>query len=50
MTDAEGLHYRALALVVAVWFAIFAIPVLLTVPEMPATRATPLSYLASYES
>jgi MFS transporter, UMF1 family len=49
VTDAEGLRYRVLAIVVAVWFGIFAIPVLLTVPEVPASRATPLSYLDSYK-
>ncbi len=49
VTDAEGLRYRVLAIVVAVWFGIFAIPVLLTVPEVPASQATPLSYLDSYK-
>ena len=49
VTDADGLRYRALAVVVAVWFAVFAIPVLVTVPEVLATRSTRLSYLASYQ-
>ena len=41
VTDAEGLRYRVLALVVAVWFGVFAIPVLLTVPEVPASPGEP---------
>lgn len=49
VTDADGLRYRALAVVVAVWFAVFAIPVLVTVPEVAASRSTRLSYLASYK-
>jgi UMF1 family MFS transporter len=49
VTDAEGLRYRVLALVVAVWFGVFAIPVLLTVPEVPATQAHRMSYLDSYK-
>jgi UMF1 family MFS transporter len=49
VTDAEGLRYRVLALVVAVWFAVFSIPVLLTVPEVPATQAVRMSYLDSYK-
>lgn len=48
VTDADGLRYRVLALVVAVWFAIFAIPVLLTVPEVVPTQTGPTSFLASY--
>ncbi len=49
VTDADGLRYRALAVVVAVWFAVFAIPVLVTVPEVAATRSAKLSYIASYK-
>ena len=49
VTDAEGLRYRVLALVVAVWFGVFAIPVLLTVPEVPATQAHRMSYVDSYK-
>lgn len=33
VTDAGGLRYRVLALVVAVWFAAWAIPLMLVVPE-----------------
>ena len=49
VTDAEGLRYRVLALVVAVWFGVFAIPVLLAVPEVPATQTHRMSYLDSYK-
>lgn len=49
VTDEGGLRYRALALVVAVWFALFAIPLLLVVPE---TRPNPdierVGFWASY--
>ena len=48
VTDADGLRYRALAIVVAVWFAVFAIPVLVTVPEVPATETRRTSFAASY--
>jgi UMF1 family MFS transporter len=48
VTDADGLRYRVLALVVAVWFAVFAIPVLVTVPEVPPTQTEPASFAASY--
>ena len=33
VTDAGGLRYRVLALVVAVWFAAWAIPIMIVVPE-----------------
>jgi MFS transporter, UMF1 family len=35
VTDEGGLRYRVLALVVAVWFAVWAIPVFFAVPEIP---------------
>jgi UMF1 family MFS transporter len=35
VTTEGGLKYRVLALVVALWFGVFAIPVLLAVPEIP---------------
>ena len=35
VTDEGGLRYRVLALVVAVWFAAWSIPVLVSVPEIP---------------
>ena len=37
VTTEGGLKYRALALVVAVWFAIWAVPIFLAVPEIPPT-------------
>ena len=49
VTDADGLRYRVLAIVVAVWFAVFAIPVLIAAPEVPATQAEPTSFVASYK-
>lgn len=36
-----GLNIRLVALLAAVWFAVFAIPVLLAVPEAPRTAADP---------
>jgi UMF1 family MFS transporter len=48
VTDADGLRYRVLALVVAVWFGVFAIPVLVTVPEVPPTEAAKIGFFASY--
>ena len=41
VTDAGGLRFRVLALVVAVWFAAWAIPVLFAVPEKPPPRREP---------
>ena len=35
VTAEGGLKYRVLALVVAVWFAVWAVPVLVAVPEIP---------------
>lgn len=50
VTAEGGLKYRALAVVVAVWFAIFAIPVLVSVPEIPPTKAmTKVGFFASYK-
>ncbi|HET9872163.1 MAG TPA: MFS transporter [Propionibacteriaceae bacterium] len=49
VTEEGGLKYRVLALVVAVWFTIFAIPVLVSVPEIPPTAAIErVGFLASY--
>lgn len=48
VTDADGIRFRVLALVVAVWFGVFAIPVLLTVPEVPATSTAKIGFFASY--
>ncbi len=49
VTSEEGLRYRVLVLVVAVWFTIFAIPVLVTVPEVPPTQTGQISFIASYK-
>ena len=49
VTSANGLNIRVAVLTAAVWFAVFAIPVLVAVPEVPASvgRAR-LGFLASY--
>jgi UMF1 family MFS transporter len=49
VTSAEGLKIRMVALFAAAWFAVFAIPVLLKVPEIrsqPASRR--VGFFASY--
>ncbi|MBM9468038.1 MFS transporter [Nakamurella leprariae] len=44
-----GLSIRVVALVAAAWFALFAIPVLLTVPEIPpGPKADRVGFFASY--
>jgi UMF1 family MFS transporter len=46
---ADGWNIRLTALVAAAWFAVFAVPVLLTVPEVPPTApAVPVGVVASY--
>ena len=49
VTSEDGLRYRVLALIVAIWFTIFAIPVLLTVPEVPPTEVGKASFVTSYK-
>jgi MFS transporter, UMF1 family len=49
VTDEGGLRYRVLALVVAVWFAGWSIPVLVAVPEnAPNPDIARVGFLASY--
>src|SRR4029450_6276734 len=49
VTSAGGLNVRAVAVFSAVWFAVFAIPVLLAVPEKPAGRKRRrVNFFASY--
>ena len=49
VTAEGGLKYRVLAIVVAVWFGLFAIPVLITVPEIPPRASQErVGFLASY--
>lgn len=49
VSDEGGLRYRALAIVVAVWIAVFAIPVLISIPEIPPTEAIDrVGFFASY--
>lgn len=51
ITTEDGLNIRAVALFCALWFAAFAIPVVLFVPEEPAAPATQrLGVLASYRA
>jgi len=49
VTPAGGLNIRAVAVFSAVWFAVFAIPVLLAVPEKPpGPKRRRVSFFASY--
>ncbi|MET4059883.1 UMF1 family MFS transporter [Arthrobacter sp. UYP6] len=49
VTSADGLNIRAVALFSAVWLAVFALPVMFAVPEMPRQeRAAGIGFLASY--
>ncbi len=49
VTAEDGLKIRMVALFAAAWFAVFAIPVLLAVPEIPAVAARKrLKFFASY--
>ena len=49
VTSEDGLNIRMVALFAAAWFGIFAIPVLLAVPEMPALpSAKRVGFFASY--
>ncbi|HVL83504.1 MAG TPA: MFS transporter [Pseudonocardia sp.] len=48
----DGLNIRVVALVAAVWFALFALPMLLVVPELPPAADLPAraGVLASYRT
>ncbi|HWS57756.1 MAG TPA: MFS transporter [Actinotalea sp.] len=49
VTGEDGLNIRVAVLVSAVWFAVFAIPVLVVVPEVPADPSrSRIGFLASY--
>lgn len=49
VTSAGGLNIRTVAVFSAVWFAVFALPVLFAVPELPAGPQTRrVSFLGSY--
>jgi MFS transporter, UMF1 family len=49
VTSAGGLNIRAVVVFSAIWFAIFAIPVLLAVPEKPpGPKRRRVSFFASY--
>ena len=48
---ADGWNIRLVALVAAAWFAVFALPMLLVVPEAPPTApAVPVGVAASYRA
>ena len=50
VTAEGGLKFRALALVVAVWFAVWSIPTFRSVPEIAPTADIPrVGFLASYK-
>ncbi len=50
VTSDGGLNIRALAVFSAVWFALFALPVLFTVPELaPGPERRRVSFFASYQ-
>ncbi|WP_104101997.1 MFS transporter [Arthrobacter sp. 08Y14] len=49
VTSENGLNIRAVAVFAAVWLAVFALPVLFAVPEVPRQeRAAGIGFLASY--
>ena len=49
VTSADGLNIRAVVVFSAIWFAVFAIPVLLAVPETPpGPKRRRVSFFASY--
>ena len=49
VTAEGGLKFRVLALVVAVWFAAFAVPLFFAVPEIPPNPGLPrVGFFASY--
>ena len=49
VTSEGGLNIRAVAVFSALWFAVFALPVLFAVPELPpGPKARRVSFLASY--
>jgi MFS transporter, UMF1 family len=49
VTSQDGLNIRAVALFSALWFAVFALPVLLFVPEAPASgESTRRNFFAGY--
>ena len=49
VTSEDGLNIRAVAVFAAVWLAVFALPVLFAVPEVPRqARSAGIGFLASY--
>ncbi len=50
-SDTDGLRYRLVAVFAAIWFVVFALPVMFAVPEVAATTATSrrVGFFASYQ-
>lgn len=48
VTSEDGQNIRAVALFCAVWFAVFALPLFLLVPEVPRQKSAKLGVFASY--
>lgn len=49
VTSTDGLNIRVVALMSAAWFAVFALPVLFAVPEIPPRAGAPrVGFFASY--
>ncbi len=47
--DADGMRYRAVAVLCALWMLVFAIPTLMFVPEPPAnSQVEPVGFVQSY--
>ncbi|MEV0251111.1 MFS transporter [Nocardia sp. NPDC050712] len=53
VSTADGLNIRLIAVLAAIWFALFALPVFFAVPEIPRTTADPgaarAGFLGSYK-
>lgn len=48
VTSEGGIRYRAVAVLAAVWFAVFALPLFFKAPEVPVTRGRKLGVADSY--
>lgn len=49
VTEANGLNIRIIAIIAALWTLVFSLPILFTVPEIPATnRRVKVGFFASY--
>ncbi len=50
VTTEDGLNVRLVALLAAAWFAIFALPLFLVIPELPATATPDSASVGFFES